>query len=193
MTELVGGERRKKPSAVVTTGEKSPETKPTYTKMETPALVSVISQAMIERNKAVDSYIASETEIRRIDKEILHPVLIIIRQRYKDCKTPAERRKLIPGSPTFESYLKNIKLSTSILRVWNFREAAKKSDPSASLLKLTETTPTTIEGEKGNKPNGGTTSNDAKPELRMLRRSSRWSHSLMPSRARWLLTRPRSF
>ena len=73
MTELVGGERRKKPSAAATIGEKSPETKPTYKKMETPALVSVISKAMIARNKAIDNLIASETEVRRSTRRFSSP------------------------------------------------------------------------------------------------------------------------
>src|ERR1035441_3271295 len=64
----------------------------TYGSKETPALVSIAEEAMIARNKAIENLIASETEVRRIDKEILFPALVIIRQRYKACKTPAEKK-----------------------------------------------------------------------------------------------------
>jgi hypothetical protein len=69
--------------------------------------------------------LASETLVRRIDKEILFPALVLVSERYKKATTPAEKKLVVPGCKNWEGFLKSLKVSSSILRVWDSREKHK--------------------------------------------------------------------
>lgn len=121
----------KPPTSVTELKDVTEVKKPTFATMRTSALTAIVADAMIARNKAVDNLIDAEAEVGRIDKSILHPALLVIRERYR---AQGARTDLIPGQPTFADYLKSIKLSESLLRVWDFRKAKE-------LKRLTDGTP----------------------------------------------------
>ena len=72
-------------------------------------------QLVAERDRAT-------AELRRQAKDILHPALIDMRERYSN---PGARTDLLPGITTFSRYLESIGFCESLLRVWDHR--AKKN------------------------------------------------------------------